>query len=83
VPRPEPPRPVELPPPSRPPVAEVGPAMPAPGRVTAVVKVVLGRPDNCSECAYYGPVTGRCFLFGFAVADPSRPPCKQYARGGG
>jgi len=79
----EPPKPVELLPPARPPIVEVAPARPAPGRITAVVKVVLGRPDNCSECAYYGPMTGRCFLFGFAVADPSRPPCKQYARGGG
>ncbi len=56
---------------------------PQPRQITAVVRLVLGRPDNCGECAYFGSMTSRCFLFGFAVANPASPPCKQYVRGGG
>jgi hypothetical protein len=67
-----------LPPPPPPP-----PPLPPPRQMTAVVKLVLGRPDNCGECAYYGSMTSRCFLFGFAVTNPASPPCKQYVRGGG
>ncbi|MEM4605195.1 MAG: hypothetical protein QXR68_07620, partial [Pyrobaculum sp.] len=51
--------------------------------IVAPVKLVLGRPDNCGECAYFGNLTSRCFLFGFAVSSPTSPPCKQYVRGGG
>jgi len=63
------------PPPPRPP--EI-PSVEAPREVPlkVSVKLVLGRPDNCNECAYYGPLTSSCFLFGFSVADVSRPPCK-------
>lgn len=60
------------------------PSQPPPTRqITAVVKLVLGRPDNCGECAYFGSMTSRCFLFGFAVTNPASPPCKQYVRSGG
>ncbi|ACB39024.1 hypothetical protein [Pyrobaculum neutrophilum] len=96
VPRAEPPRPpLELPrpEPQRPVAAEPAPSAPAalprpaeasvPRQLTAVVKLVLGRPDSCLECAYFGQLTSRCFLFGFAVANPASPPCKQYVRGGG
>ncbi|MEZ0320225.1 MAG: hypothetical protein ABWK05_09605 [Pyrobaculum sp.] len=88
---PPPPRPAELPPP-RPPepvLPSLKPPEPpkavetAPPKITATVRLVLGRPDNCNECAYYGPLTARCFLFGFAVANPASPPCKQYVRSGG
>jgi len=65
----------EIPPPPPPP--------PPPRQITAVVKLVLGRPDNCGECAYFGSMTSRCFLFGFAVTNPASPPCKQYVRSGG
>jgi hypothetical protein len=72
------PRPsAETPPPPPPPLP------PPPRQITAVVKLVLGRPDNCGECAYFGSMTSRCFLFGFAVTNPGSPPCKQYVRGGG
>ncbi|MEM1598368.1 MAG: hypothetical protein QXP31_08520 [Pyrobaculum sp.] len=76
------PRPVEpvLPPVVKPPEP---PRAVEPPRITATVRLVLGRPDNCGECAYYGPMTARCFLFGFAVASPASPPCKQYVRSGG
>ncbi|MEM0484323.1 MAG: hypothetical protein QW434_06460 [Pyrobaculum sp.] len=77
----EPPKPVmPIAPPPPPPPA---PPPPISRPFTAVVRLVLGRPDNCSECAYYGQLTSRCFLFGFAVANPASPPCKQYVRGGG
>jgi hypothetical protein len=69
--------PAPPPPPPSPPLA-LPPALPAPR-----VKIVLGRPDNCNDCAYYGPLTSRCFLHGFAVTDAASPPCRQYARGGG
>jgi hypothetical protein len=69
-----------LPPPPPPPLL---PPPPPPRQITAVVKLVLGRPDNCGECAYFGSMTSRCFLFGFAVANPASPPCRQYVRGGG
>jgi hypothetical protein len=70
-----------LPPPPPPPSPP--PPSVAPRQITAVVRLVLGRPDNCGECAYFGAVTSRCFLFGFAVANPAAPPCKQYVRSGG
>ncbi|MFZ8811287.1 MAG: hypothetical protein ACO2PN_24680 [Pyrobaculum sp.] len=75
-PRPSP----EIPPPPPPPPL---PPPPPPRQITAVVKLVLGRPDNCGECAYFGSMTSRCFLFGFAVTNPASPPCKQYVRSGG
>lgn len=75
------PRPsAETPPPPPPPLP---PPPPPPRQITAVVKLVLGRPDNCGECAYFGSMTSRCFLFGFAVTNPASPPCKQYVRSGG
>jgi hypothetical protein len=75
------PRPsAETPPPPPPPLP---PPPPPPRQITAVVKLVLGRPDNCGECAYFGSMTSRCFLFGFAVTNPGSPPCKQYVRSGG
>jgi len=70
----------ETPPPPPPPLP---PPLPPPRQITAVVKLVLGRPDNCGECAYFGSMTSRCFLFGFAVTNPASPPCKQYVRSGG
>ncbi len=76
------PRPsAETPPPPPPP--PLPPPPPPPRQITAVVKLVLGRPDNCGECAYFGSMTSRCFLFGFAVTNPASPPCKQYVRSGG
>ncbi|WP_291765731.1 hypothetical protein [Caldivirga sp. UBA161] len=42
-------------------------------------KIVNGRPDNCNDCVYYGMHKGYCYLFGFKVNDPSRPPCKSIA----
>ena len=72
-----------LPPPPPPPPPSPPPPSVAPRQITAVVRLVLGRPDNCGECAYFGAVTSRCFLFGFAVANPAVPPCKQYVRSGG
>jgi hypothetical protein len=76
------PRPsAETPPPPPPPPPL--PPPPPPRQITAVVKLVLGRPDNCGECAYFGSMTSRCFLFGFAVTNPASPPCKQYVRSGG
>lgn len=85
---PEPPRPpVELRPPEPPKLPEPRPEVktfePVLKPVLAAVRLVLGRPDNCSECAYFGNLTSRCFLFGFAVSAPSSPPCKQYVRSGG
>ncbi|ABP49689.1 MULTISPECIES: hypothetical protein [Pyrobaculum] len=81
------PKPIEPSPPPPPPAIAPPPPLPpppvAPRALTAVVKLVLGRPDNCGECAYYGQLTSRCFLFGFAVSNPASPPCKQYARSGG
>jgi hypothetical protein len=75
------PRPsAETPPPPPP---SLPPPPPPPRQITAVVKLVLGRPDNCGECAYFGSMTSRCFLFGFAVTNPGSPPCKQYVRSGG
>ena len=71
------------PPPPPPPPPPLTPPPPPPRQITAVVKLVLGRPDNCGECAYFGSMTSRCFLFGFAVTNPASPPCKQYVRGGG
>jgi Predicted membrane protein len=70
-----------LPPPPPPPPPPSPP--PPPRQITAVVRLVLGRPDNCGECAYFGSMTSRCFLFGFAVTNPASPPCKQYVRSGG
>jgi hypothetical protein len=70
-------------PPPPPPPPPLPPPPPPPGQITAVVKLVLGRPDNCGECAYFGSMTSRCFLFGFAVTNLASPPCKQYVRGGG
>jgi len=75
-PRPSP----EIPPPPPPPPL---PPPPPPRQITAVVKLVLGRPDNCGECAYFGSMTSRCLLFGFAVTNSASPPCKQYVRSGG
>ncbi|GAB6947425.1 hypothetical protein JCM16161A_15550 [Vulcanisaeta sp. JCM 16161] len=41
------------------------------------VKIVVGRPNDCRECIYYGANTGTCLLFGYKIADPTRPPCKS------
>ena len=77
------PRPSAETPPPPPPPPPLPPPPPPPRQITAVVKLVLGRPDNCGECAYFGSMTSRCFLFGFAVTNPASPPCKQYVRSGG
>jgi hypothetical protein len=74
---------VETRPPPLPPPQPSPPPSVVARQITAVVRLVLGRPDNCGECAYYGALTSRCFLFGFAVANPASPPCKQYVRSGG
>jgi hypothetical protein len=74
---------VETRPPPLPPPQPSPPPSVVARQITAVVKLVLGRPDNCGECAYYGALTSRCFLFGFAVASPASPPCKQYVGSGG
>jgi len=86
--RPLEPHPVEQKPVFEPwPSAETPPPPPPPPQpprhITAVVKLVLGRPDNCGECAYFGSMTSRCYLFGFAATNPASPPCKQYVRSGG
>ncbi|MEM4082021.1 MAG: hypothetical protein QXK71_07395 [Pyrobaculum sp.] len=84
---PEPQRPPEVIPPPKPRVVETRfeqrPVEQLYKPIVAPVKLVLGRPDNCGECAYFGNLTSRCFLFGFAVSSPTSPPCKQYVRGGG
>ena len=41
------------------------------------VRIVVGRPDDCRDCIYYGANTGTCLLFGYRVTDPTRPPCKS------
>nr|KJR73464.1 MAG: hypothetical protein TU35_05750 [Thermoproteus sp. AZ2] len=64
---------VVAPPPPPPPATKPLPSLPA----KVVVRLVLGRPDNCAECAYFGEATSRCYLFGLSVADPARPPCKN------
>jgi hypothetical protein len=74
---------VETRPPPLPPPQPSPPPSVVARQITAVVRLVLGRPDNCGECAYYGALTSRCFLFGFAVANPASPPCKQYVGSGG
>ncbi|MEM1903621.1 MAG: hypothetical protein QXW44_08085 [Pyrobaculum sp.] len=87
APPPEPQRPPEVIPPPKPRVVETRfeqrPAEQLYRPIVASVKLVLGRPENCGECAYFGNLTTRCFLFGFAVSSPTSPPCKQYVRGGG
>lgn len=40
-------------------------------------KLVMGRPDNCNDCIYYGATRSKCLLFGFKVGDPAHPPCKS------
>jgi hypothetical protein len=40
------------------------------------IKVVVGRPNDCRECIYYGTNTNTCLLFGYKITDPTRPPCK-------
>ncbi|MCG2869561.1 MAG: hypothetical protein L7H10_02285 [Vulcanisaeta sp.] len=45
--------------------------------VPSGVRVMIGRPNDCRECIYYGANTGTCLLFGYKVTDPSRPPCKS------
>jgi len=47
------------------------------GVTVAGFKLVMGRPDNCNDCIYYGSTRGRCLLFGFKVGDPTHPPCKS------
>ena len=83
-PRPEPPaapspQPPVAPPPPRPATPEapvVAPPAPRPPPKVSV-RIVLGRPDDCRECAYFGEATSRCYLFGVAIADPAKPPCKN------
>ncbi|WP_229709655.1 hypothetical protein [Vulcanisaeta souniana] len=41
------------------------------------VKLVMGRPNDCRECIYFGSNTGVCLLFGYKIIDPARPPCKS------
>ncbi len=41
------------------------------------VKIVMGRPNDCRECIYYGANTGVCLLFGYKIVDPAKPPCKS------
>ncbi len=41
------------------------------------VKIVMGRPNDCRECIYYGANTGICLLFGYKIVDPTKPPCKS------
>ncbi len=41
------------------------------------VKLVMGRPNDCRECIYFGSNTGICLLFGYKIIDPARPPCKS------
>lgn len=81
---PEAPRPIQQPPPLTPPPAPKPPPLqpiavqPAPRPPAKVsVRIVVGRPDDCRECAYFGEATSRCYLFGLSVADPARPPCKN------
>ena len=45
--------------------------------VPSGVRVMIGRPNDCRECIYYGANTGTCLLFGYRVTDPSKPPCKS------
>ncbi|MEZ0248800.1 MAG: hypothetical protein ABWJ97_05955 [Thermoproteus sp.] len=84
-PAPPPPQPVVQPPiapqppaqqPAPPPPLQMPSAPPRPP-ARAVVRIVPGRPDDCRECAYFGEVTSRCYLFGLEVSDPARPPCKN------
>ncbi len=80
---PEAPRPIQQPPPLTPPPVQPPPPQPIavqpaprpPAKVS--VRIVVGRPDDCRECAYFGEATSRCYLFGLSVADPARPPCKN------
>lgn len=75
-PPPQPPavQPSALTPPPAPPVV-VPPTPRPPAKVS--VRIVVGRPDDCRECAYFGETTSRCYLFGLAVANSARPPCKN------
>ncbi|MEM1638108.1 MAG: hypothetical protein QW247_10420 [Pyrobaculum sp.] len=82
APQPPPPPPIAQPQPiapqspAPPPPPQVPPAPPRPP-ARAVVRIVPGRPDDCRECAYFGEVTSRCYLFGLEVSNPARPPCKN------
>jgi len=84
-PPPPPPPPMETPkvetqPPQQKPgfVEKPTPAVIAqPVTVLSGVKIVMGRPDDCRECVYYGSNTSTCLLFGYKITDPSRPPCKS------
>lgn len=53
------------------------PPSPRPAQLKVSVRIAPGRPDDCRECAYYGEATSRCYLFGVAVPNPARPPCKN------
>jgi len=61
-----------VPPPSPPPSPPPPPSVPS----IEGYKLVLGRPDDCRECLYYGSYTSTCLLFGFRISNVSRPPCK-------
>ncbi|ABW02021.1 hypothetical protein [Caldivirga maquilingensis] len=92
--QPQPVKPITPPPTPPPPVTlQTPPTPPQPTQVQQTVtipetpvttgelgfKIVNGRPDNCNDCVYYGAHKGYCYLFGFRVNDPSKPPCKSIA----
>ncbi|ADY01933.1 hypothetical protein VMUT_1731 [Vulcanisaeta moutnovskia 768-28] len=54
------------------------PSLPTPQTpLPSGVKIVVGRPNDCRECVYYGANTGVCLLFGYRIVDPTKPPCKS------
>jgi len=66
-------------------VREAGEAGAIPRAVSAEVKrleivgapkFVLGRPDDCTSCVYYGEETSTCFLLMAKVVNARSPPCK-------
>ncbi|WP_054857053.1 hypothetical protein [Vulcanisaeta sp. JCM 16159] len=61
-------------------VIEKPQAPPAPTPLSSLpsgIKIVMGRPDDCRNCIYYGANTGVCLLFGYKIVNPTRPPCKS------
>ena len=39
--------------------------------------LVFGKPENCNDCLYYGPLTRTCALLGVQVKDIHKPPCRH------
>ncbi|MGC8542818.1 MAG: hypothetical protein ACP5NQ_02655 [Vulcanisaeta sp.] len=68
-------QPLQQKPPEKP--VETAPILVSQQPLSSGVKLVMGRPNDCRECIYYGANTGICLLFGYKIADPSRPPCKS------